>query len=618
MQLRLVSLKLTDFKAYAGTHTWNLPEQAGLFYITGQNKFNRRLGANGIGKSTLTDAINWILYGKTSRGLKASDVVSWGRMSCQAVACFLIGDEQFDIQRTQRPNKITINGEPANQDELSKLIRLNQEALNNSMLLPQFGNSFLDLSPTGKLAMFAQVMDLDYWLERSKIASDTSDEIENNIHSVKEIIAKLRGKIETLKSGFQSLRQKSAEFKINTEKQIKELQKEIKQIKSLHEAENLKLKKVERKLEQSRKDRDAAVKSIHKLREAVDNHRPKHATLQANIDISQRQIKELRAESAKAEKLEGSVCPTCHQVISKDHTRKHIKVLVQKEHKLEVIISNFQKDLKMVRVEMQRDTDAYHDASRAAKKAADLYNDLFSSVSKLRASSANLHNRCVVLDSKLSEIRKRSNPYKALIDSNLKERKTLIKRIANNRKILNDQRIIYEATSYWIKGFKRVRLFVIEEALTALEIEVNNLLISLGLIDWKITFDIERENKSGGVTKGFTVLIHSPKHSKPVKFESFSGGEIQRLRLAGDLGLSNLIMEQAGFENLVEIIDEPSEHLSGEGIEDLIETLAERAHETKKQIWLMDHSTINSAMFSGVLSCVMNKKGQASFTFKGG
>jgi len=57
----------------------------------------------------------------------------------------------------------------------------------------------------------------------------------------------------------------------------------------------------------------------------------------------------------------------------------------------------------------------------------------------------------------------------------------------------------HTALSFWVGGFKRVRLFIVEQALQQLELEINNSLGSLGLLDWHIKLDVERENKSGGI-----------------------------------------------------------------------------------------------------------------------
>ena len=105
------------------------------------------------------------------------------------------------------------------------------------------------------------------------------------------------------------------------------------------------------------------------------------------------------------------------------------------------------------------------------------------------------------------------------------------------------------------------------------------------------------------------VLVRCPEWKEPVQFEEWSGGETQRLRLAGDLGLSNLIMERAGLTGMIEFYDEPSKHMSPQGLLDLAETLHQRALDTGKRIFLVDHHLIDFGDLAGVLTVIKDDKG---------
>jgi DNA repair exonuclease SbcCD ATPase subunit len=193
----------------------------------------------------------------------------------------------------------------------------------------------------------------------------------------------------------------------------------------------------------------------------------------------------------------------------------------------------------------------------------------------------------------------RTNPYMqeiAVKKDRLNLKQTQLKTVSDLIDRYEKDRI---AVNFWITGFKRVRLFLVEQTLRQLEVEVNNNMASLGLNDYRIEFDVERENKSGGVTKGFTVLVYSPDHDKPVRWEAWGGGVTHRLRLAGDLGLANLIMERAGLTGSVEFYDEPSRHLSQEGLLDVAETLHQRALTGNKRVFLVDHASIDFGDFAG-------------------
>jgi len=218
-------------------------------------------------------------------------------------------------------------------------------------------------------------------------------------------------------------------------------------------------------------------------------------------------------------------------------------------------------------------------------------------------------DKIIALNDTAEREKGRQNPYQKMVTDKEYALEILKNKMQSTRSKINDENEAYEAVYYWVTGFKRIRLFIIEDTLRQLELEVNNSLGSLGLIDWRVEFDVERENKSGGVTKGFVVFVHAPGAPGPVRWESWGGGATQRLRLAGDFGLANLIMERAGLRNTIEVYDEPSKHMSQEGLLDMAETLYQRAISSGKRIFLVDHHAIDFGDFAGTITITKDKKG---------
>jgi len=175
------SITFENFRSYSGKHKFDFPTEAGLYFLTGDNQLEPKLGSNGAGKSTLLDAIYWCLYGKTLRGLKSSDVVTWGKKSCTVTLSLVCGHVTVHITRTQNPNSLELDGKPVDQADLEKYIGLGDEAFTYSVILPQFGQSFFELTPANKLTLFSQIMGLDYWLECSQKAALETTALEQKI-----------------------------------------------------------------------------------------------------------------------------------------------------------------------------------------------------------------------------------------------------------------------------------------------------------------------------------------------------------------------------------------------------------------------------------------------------
>lgn len=617
MTFALYAVEMSDFKSYAGEHTFEFPSKPGLYYLTGKNQYNPRLGANGSGKSTLVDAINWCFYGKTHRGLKASDVISWGKKKCKvSVSCYIDTDE-FEITRTQNPNKILINNAPATQDEVTKLLRLNQEAFNNSVILPQFGESFFDLTPSRKLEIFSQVMNLDYWLAKSKQAALKAENLAATAHRIETALAKAESRRDSLKDNL-------TEYKAKADRHDKRLAQDVANIRAEMVGVEKALKKARKTAAKERESLDDVEGAIKEVRDEIlkvgadfEKANSERNDVAADVKAGDRHLWELDDQLQHITRLQGEVCPTCKQRVKGSHVEANQDTITGNMKKVGKKLKADQEKLKALDKRIHDYRSEVNSLRKLKDEVEREYHELKSDIRLADRAVVEAEETLKRYTADIKRAEKADNPFRSMIAEAKDQLKANKADIKKHKAALADVLADQSAYAYWAAGFKKVRLFVIEEALNSLEVEVNNLLITLGLVGWKATFDVERETSTGGVSKGFTVFIQSPKHDKPVRFEAWSGGEVQRLRLAGDLGLANLIMEQAGFVNSIEIIDEPSEHMSKEGIEDLLETIHQRAHSTEKTIWLVDHHTVEFSGFSGTLTAVMNNEGKSHLEYRG-
>ena len=133
----------------------------------------------------------------------------------------------------------------------------------------------------------------------------------------------------------------------------------------------------------------------------------------------------------------------------------------------------------------------------------------------------------------------------------------------------------------------------------------------LGLSDWRVKLDVEREvNKGKSLKRGFSVIVQSPYNEGFVSFKCWGGGVSQRLRLAGTMGLIDLIRSRTGVECNIEIWDEPTKFLTSQGISDLLELLTDRASKNDKKIFFIDHRELSSyGGFAAIVTLIKEKDG---------
>lgn len=519
------SVSIENFGSFVGKHRWKLPAEPGLYSITGQNLIEPSLTTNNCGKTTLLEAIIWCLYGRTSRGLRAGDIVSWGEKSCSVAVGLTIGEgspcfTRHFIIRSQNPNSLMIAKDDGElivaQDELDKVLRLGADQFCYSVMFPQFGDAFFDLGATAKLDLFTQIMGLDFWLDKAKLAADTAKELLGQQQGLERQLARTKGQRDVTQQDLINLQERFDNFEADQRVKKKELKRRLKDA------------------------RDTIVRLISEIDRG-----------KATIRVVTRKIEEGAARA----------CVTCGQQIpSPDFETLQRN---RRDHESEVV--------KYERQKAQAESEVKRLTEESNQTKENPYGEM-------------LRDRCAAL-------------------TDLSKSMELLRR--DIAQISED----HSAAEYWGTGFKRIRLSIVESALVALEVEVNNNLASLGLPDWQVKFDIERETKAGGVSKGFTVTVHAPNRVEPVRWEAFSGGATQRLRLAGNLGLANLIMERAGLNNTIEFYDEFSAHLSAAGVNDVLETLSERALSLGRRIFVIDHHSLDFGDFAGIIRVVKTEKG---------
>src|SRR5688572_15629095 len=104
--MQLAKLHCNNFGSFKELD-FSLPGVSGLYLITGSNEENPRSGSNGLGKSTLFNAICWVLYGKIPNGAKASELLNTNQGKGYKAEIDYFGHH---ILRSWNPNGLKLDG----------------------------------------------------------------------------------------------------------------------------------------------------------------------------------------------------------------------------------------------------------------------------------------------------------------------------------------------------------------------------------------------------------------------------------------------------------------------------------------------------------------------------
>ena len=579
VKLSFDAIEIRNFKCF-GADAQGLTLSAfgpGLHFLRGVNQVEPRLGSNGSGKSSLWDALTWCLYGKTVSGLRNPDVRPRSGKGATIVLVKVDVDGHIHtIDRSANPNHLLLDGGEVGQEHIDQLLGISFGAFAQTILLGQGQPLFFDLPPRDKMGLFSEVLGLDRWESRSDAAKVRVNDLyrkQMELEAERTAFEAAREQIERqLKSGADAADKWGSG-------QLAKLAAAGKQLKDVTKQ----LTEVLARRDQFDVMYDGAELELRDL----DLQEQKGVLAQLKYEYQELGAKRL---------LVVNKCPTCGQKL-KD-VQAQLEAQVQVDQKLVRLAEKIASQEKRVTATLEA-FNKFTLISREAKANLDM----------LVKETADLEARRSMLKTLVAEREEEQNPYRQQM---MEARKLLAKTKADTRELSKAIAAIIrngERASFWVKGFKDVRLYVVEEVLQELELTTNAVLEDMGLVGWEVKYAAEKETKSGTVQTGLNVSILSPGLKSPVRWETWSGGEGQRLRVVGALALSEVLLNYAGVQTDLMILDEPTRHLSPEGVRDLCDFLAERAINLGQQTWLVDHMAIESASFASVTTIAKGPKG---------
>ena len=613
--LILNSLEITAFRSVEQTLKLEFEtNKNGILFVEGENRVEPELGSNGAGKSTLWSALTWVLFGKTETNLKADTVANWaGKKQCCVKMSFTLDGFNYLLERTHKPNKLTLNDEVIQQERLEDLLNIDFASFLYSIYISQFGSKFFDLTPANKMTVFTSILskELNKWLGYSDSASIEANSIKANIEEHKQAIATYNGVIESI--DIENLRSKQSEFEDERKTTIDELKCTISEIQRNGETFSNRLKQTSTELKETKRLLEDTSTAIEKLQGKITDSSDKRHELKYKKSSYEATLSSYNKELSKAQKLSDlNICPTCGQKIPKNN--KETRAII---NELRSNISDTEDKIMQVERAYELRTNRTAKLNAELSELKNKQNSLVKKESKLTSTLSVMKTEQSMRDIEIEKTEnriqaeeKKENPFNNMINESVRKL-SITKRLKDYEEIeldACDRKLII--VEYWKKGFKNIRLMVLDESLKELEIHINNNLQSLGMPGWSITLEIESETQKGTLQREFTVLVEAPHGGGKMPLEVWSGGERQRLRLAGTLGLMDFIHNRRGTDWNIEIFDEPSQYLSDAGIEGLLDVLYLRANRLDKQIVFADHRGLHTyGKFSGTIKVAKTNKG---------
>ncbi|HBU8866952.1 TPA: AAA family ATPase [Klebsiella pneumoniae] len=620
--MKFLTLEVENFMALANAKVEL--DQRGLVLIQGVNAGDSSAASNGAGKSTLMNSLMWCIYGETSHGVKGDDVLSTDHeKNCRVKVTIEDEGKRYAIIRHRKhkefKNRLIVRGEDGDmtkgkdsltQEFVERLIGASKEVFMASIYASQEampdlpGMSDKNLKTIVEEAAGVDRLTKAYAIarERANAAAARMETTKTKMDACLSLVESAQNELESAKTSSEAWERDRSERLdvaradlVGAEVTLTEVEMELRSLpEQISDTENAIGK--EREKLASKEEHDA---KLVKVRGAITDIR---ASIRITENIQKEAMQRARAFKVKAEEVNtkvGEPCPTCGKAYCVEDLSTVKESFVEQARSE---ISQAQASATSVAKYQEHLEKALKIESALVASTPDA-SAIISRIERLTKELGTLRHRekeVVAVEalvararSEVDRITKETNPFLAVIKrheeslaankSNYGVLKTELKNIQEQALLLDKARQVYSPA-----GVRSHILTSVTPFLNAQTAEYLNTLSDGNIVaEWSTM----ESTKKGEWRDKFNISVRKIGASKT--FQTLSGGEKRKVRIACSLALQDLVASRASKNIELFIGDEIDDALDTAGLERLMGILEAKARE-RGTVMIISHKEMKS------------------------
>ena len=464
-----------------------------------QHRTNLVVGTNGAGKSTMLDALTFVLFNKPYRKINKPQLANTtNERECVVEIEFTINTRQYLVRRGIKPNvfDIVVNGTQLHREADDRamqrileenILKLNYKSFTQIVIL---GSStfvpFMQLTASNRREVIEDLLDIRIFSAMNSILKEYVREKKNQVKSLDLKKETLKDKMKMQKNFIEELENRGNANIDSNKKKVGSLDEEI----LLYMKQN---SGIEESIFQYTKEQESVTGADNKL---------------AKLNNLKGKLSQKVGTITKEHKFftENTVCPTCTQDIEEEFRLNRIE---DAQNKAKELKEGYDELVNAIKFEQEKERQ-FNDLS---KEITNLTHDISQNNTRINLNQRQIRELEHEIQTITSNLQNRNTEHEKLEEFKTNLHNT-IEELADKK-----QEIVYHDFAYSLLKDDGVKTKIIKKYLPFINQQVNRY---LRMMDFYINFYLNEE---------FNESIKSPIH-EDFSYSSFSEGEKMRIDLA--------------------------------------------------------------------------------------